>query len=67
MFENGTVLLKYKYAKYKMFIWYLKTNRKNKERAETYGDQCSKTFTETYKTKPDCNSLLSLSLLLISM
>lgn len=43
MFQNGTVLLKYKYAKHKMFIWYLKTNRKNKERAETYVDQCSKT------------------------
>lgn len=67
MFQNGTVLLKYKYAKYEMFIWYLKTNRKNNERAETYGDHCSKTLTETYKTKPDCNSLLSLSLLLISM
>lgn len=50
-----------------MFIWYLKTNRKSKERAETYVDQCSKTLTETYKTKPDCKSLLSLSLLLISM
>lgn len=58
MFQNGTVLLKY--AKYKMFIWYLKTNRKNMLRAEAYGDQWSKTLTETYKTKPDCNSLLSL-------